>query len=116
MMSSQRLLKRQRRMSGTCRQRHLSAATLERNAPRGTFQDERTKEMRNKLVQERGLKRLKRRSRRAMASAETSTKRRALESSPRAHRRGARWRAFKKLDGEARAGELTKELADEARA
>ena len=58
MMSSQRPQMRQRGMSGNCRQRHSSAATLERDAPRGTIQDEMTEEMMNRLMQVRGLERL----------------------------------------------------------
>ena len=58
MTSSQRPLTRQRGMSGICRQRHLSAATLERNAPRGTIQDEMTEEVMKRLIQVRGLERL----------------------------------------------------------
>ena len=58
MTSSQRPLTRQRGMGGICRQRHLSAATLERNAPRGTSQDEMTEEMTNIMIHVRGLERL----------------------------------------------------------
>ena len=58
MTDSQRPPMRQRGMSGICRKRHSDAATLERNAPRGTDEEEMTEEMMNRIIQVRGLERL----------------------------------------------------------